>query len=286
MPNQNQKLRLSNSRINNYLHCPKQYWWTYEQNLVSKEKSKALLVGDLTHELIYLNSTNKLTKKFIQPENLKQYVSLRFPNVDTAEALDVLVDSLQYANGFFEKWKHEIKQIISAEVHLEYEYKDYILYARVDDLSRTPDGRLWRGEYKTTSKLDSAFLSGLKGGLQAGICYKLLKEVVPEKVHGTIYSLIVKTKIPQYERMLIPAENRIQDMTEACILGVLDGIKHERFYPSMQCHYFNRKCDYLPLCKNDSKATREAFYEKRKEFYNKDEWKGGNTIDDAVKKVA
>jgi hypothetical protein len=66
--------------------------------------------------------------------------------------------------------------------------------------------------------------------------------------------------------MLVPAEKTLLKMTEGCIEGVVSCIKKELFYPSMQCFYYNRECEYLQLCKNDSEVTRSTFFQERKDY--------------------
>jgi hypothetical protein len=262
-----EKLRLSTSRINTYLHCPKSYWWHYHEDLVPKKKSYALQVGDFVHILLAKDALGELTQEYIS--NFVNEVQKAYPDNINEESAGVAYDALNYFSGYKDKYKYDPLTIDSVEVHLELDLGPYLLYTRLDTLVRTQDKRLWRGEYKTTAKLDSGYLSGLKDGLQAGISYWVESEVLPERVNGTIYSLIVKTKIPQYERSMVLAEKGLIERTKACVHGVADNILNERFYPSMQCHYYKRECEYLPLCKNDSERTREAFFEKRVEFYNK-----------------
>ena len=258
------KERYSTSRLNTYLHCPKAYWWCYRENLVPKERGRPLYLGSLVHLLLEVYNKEELTTEFIQ--NLPQWVQEEFPEVDQAEALSLATEAADYVLGYLRAYEDDPFKVISPEVHLELERDEYILYTRVDNICQSQDGRFYRGEYKTTAKMDSAYLSGLKSGLQAGIAYIIMKEVVPERITGTVYSLIVKTKIPQYHRMLVSAEKGLIQRTEECIQGVHESIQEGKFYPSMQCHYYNRACEYLPLCKNDTKETREAFYTKREEF--------------------
>ena len=260
------KVRLSTSRINTYLHCPKAYWWQYHQNLTWKVKTKALQVGDIVHILLAKDALGQLTAEFIQ--DFSASVQTLYPDNTAEESSIVALEALTLYSGYKKKYENDPLRIDSVEVHLELDMGEFLLYTRLDTLVRTEDNRLWRGEYKTTARLDSAYLSGLKDGLQAGISYLVEREVLPEKITGTVYSLLVKTKIPQYERTIILAEKGLIQRTLQCVNGVWDGIKNERFYPSMQCHYFNRECDFLPLCKNDSERTREAFYSPRTEFYN------------------
>jgi len=255
------KLRLSASRCNTYLHCPKSYYWTYEEKVQAKGVSLPLAVGGITHRLLHQMHIGKLPL-----DKLKDYdevVLKHYPHLTKQEAEQVAHEAMTLFSGYATKFERDPLDVVSSEMHLESDRGKYLLYARLDGLVRTQDERLWRFETKTTSRIDSAYLSGLKGGIQAGISYILLKETMPEKVMGTIYNLIVKTKIPQYERSPILAEKQLGLMTEEMLEGVCEGIFNKRFFPSMQCFFYNRSCDFLPLCKNDSKQIREAFFEPR-----------------------
>jgi len=258
------KIQLSTSRIQTYLHCPKAYDWCYNKNLVPKKTTTALQIGSVVHELLQVFNEGKLDQEFI--DHLPSWVETQYPLIEKEEALNVAAEAANLVLGYLRQYKGDEYEVVSPEVHLELDRGDYILYTRLDNLCRSGDGRLWRGEYKTTSRMDSAYLSGLKGGLQAGIAYLIQKEVMPERVHGTVYSILVKTKVPQYGRMLVPAEKTLLKMTEACVAGVVGCIKDAKFHPSMSCFYYNRECEYLQLCKNDSQMTREAFFEERKDY--------------------
>lgn len=260
-----EKLRLSTSRVQTYLHCPRSYYWNYIENLSPIAKSIPLQVGDFTHIFHQKKAEGQLTEEFVS--NLKDYVQEKYPGNSEEETLQVAYESLNLYSGFMTKYKEDIFLIESPEVNLELDMGNFLLYTRLDSLLRDQSGRLWRGELKTTARMDSAYLSGLKGGLQAGISYLVAKEVLPERIYGTVYDIIVKTKVPQYERTQILAEKNLLDMTLGCVTGVANDILSEKFYPSMQCFYYNRECEYLPLCKNDSEVTRKTFYEPRKEFY-------------------
>ena len=255
------KLRLSASRCATYVRCHKLYWWTYNEQLMTKGKSYPLRIGSLVHRLKHQYNIGKINLDALA--NYDQVVTKLFPDVQGQEAVQMATDAVSLFSGFISAFENDPITVVSSETHLEHDRGEYILYARVDELDRTQDGRLWRGEHKTTARLDSAYLSGLKGSIQAGITFLLLKKTIPEPVMGTLYNLIVKTKVPQYYRTPILMEKTLEGLTEAMLKGVYEGITQERFEPSMQCFTYNRACDFLPLCKNDNKKTREAFYEHR-----------------------
>lgn len=257
------KLRISASRCTTYLHCPKKYFWTYEEHLKAKSTgARPLFVGSLVHRLIHQYNTGKLNL-----EALGQYdkiVTKLFPEVQSQpEAVSIASEALTLFSGYITNFANDPLEVVSSEVHLEVDRGPYILYTRVDALVRPQDGKLWRGEHKTTAKTDNAYLKGLKRGIQAGIADLVLEEVMPERVVGTIYNLLVKTKVPQYYRSPVLTEKNLREMTESMLHHVFTGITEKRFGCSMNCFVYNRECEYLTLCKHDSPQIRESFYENR-----------------------
>lgn len=113
--------------------------------------------------------------------------------------------------------------------------------------------------------MDSAFLSGLRKSLQAGIYDFLVRENIKEKLWGTIYDLLVKTKVPQYKRNLVPVSIPVIERSIKTVEGVVKDIlmclaKPSMIYPSCQCYSYNRECDYIHLCNFDSEEVRKNFY--------------------------
>ncbi len=257
------KLRLSASRCGVYVSCPKKYFWTYHEHLKAKAQGeRPLFVGSLVHRLKHQYNLGKLNLEALGQYD--QVVQKLFPEItNNQEAVSIASEALTLFNGFISAFADDPLEVVSSEVHLELDRGPYILYTRVDELDRTQDGKLWRGEHKTTARTDNAYLKGLKRGIQAGIADIVMSEVMPEKVYGTMYNLLVKTKIPQYYRSPVLTEKSLRPMTESMLKHVYEGVMSERFECSMNCFVFNRECEFLPLCKHDDPKIREAFYEYR-----------------------
>lgn len=256
------KIRLSSSKIETFLSCRNLYKWIYHEGLAPKDKSMPLQVGDFTHRLLHKYRTGKLTPELIQ--DLPALIKEAAPENTEDLTFDVAEQAANLVLGYIQRYSNDqTLTFIASEIHLEVEEPDFYLYARVDGLGRTQEGGLWRVETKTTSRLDSAFLSGLKNSLQTGINHYLLKEVMKEKIKGTIFELLVKTKIPQYERSPIPFSQRIVDQCLETARGVSRSIQRGDFYPSMRCFSYNRECEYRHLCNFDSPEVRENFYTRR-----------------------
>jgi hypothetical protein len=64
--------------------------------------------------------------------------------------------------------------------------------------------------------------------------------------------------------------NKITELTERMLDGVVEDMLSEKFYPSLQCKTFNRVCDYMPLCFEVNPNIDELYI------------KGGETNGDAI----
>jgi hypothetical protein len=254
-----EKLRLSASRIGVYRRCSWLYHLTYNENLIRKEVDMPLKVGGFVHALMERKHRGTLQEVLNDPEALAKEL---YPT-SWDDALDVAIESLRLFHGYQKKYEDDTFTVVSSETHLELDMGPYILYSRLDSLKRGGDGRLWRGEYKTAGRMDSSYLQGLRGSIQSGMAHLLLKETVPEKVYGTLYEILVKTKVPQYERSLVLTETSLEKMTLDCVNGVWKDIDGGRFYRSMDCYTFNRECSHRLICLRDTPQNREEFYKER-----------------------
>lgn len=259
------KLRLSYSRLSTLLHCRQQYYWKYIENLIPRGPATvALKVGGLLHELRdqWIKGTLDLTM-LSDVEKFTQWVRSQYPDAEPGDVEATAYDTLRLFNVYMDKMR-DVNHVAS-ETHLEWDDGEKVWYTRLDGLIRLPDTSLWREETKSAGRMDSAYLSGLKGGLQAGMAYIIMKEVMPEEVKGTLYTICVKTKVATCEKMLVPRERLLVDMTMRTVQGAYDDIVHERWAPSMQCFFYNRQCDYLALCKGGTEQLKRDFYTTRKD---------------------
>ena len=268
MPNElhypEKRLRLSASGVGAWRMCP-QYWsWNYEANLVQKTSSRPLQVGSLTHVLIHKYYMNELNLEDFQ--DLTALVQKIYPGNDKNMSIDVAVETGRLVLGYLTQYQKDPLTIISSEMQLSVIRKEpitgyeYEVYGIVDAVCRTPDNRLWRLEHKTTAQMDSIYLGGLRQGLQGGIYHYLLNELMPEPIVGTIYNLLVKTKIPQYSRAPVLMQDRIAQRALSTFDGVVREILRHDIYQDAGACYSWYECPYLPLCNRDTPETREAFY--------------------------
>ena len=154
----------------------------------------------------------------------------------------------------------------------------------VDAVARDQQARLWRFEHKTAAKMDSYYLNGLRGGLQGGIYHWGLNQTMPEPVVGTIYNMLIKTKVPQYPRMPVMMQTGLADRAVQTFDGIARQIFLGDIYPNANaCYQFNRECDYLPLCAQWKGEMTEQLQRTISSFYQeyRPTEKGGETEEQA-----
>lgn len=273
------KLRLSFTKVSTFLKCRTRYKWVYVDNLVPKEKAWAPSVGIAVHHLLFLNNRGVLTTMSF--EDILKEVGSEFPNLESDKLNDLVLEAGTLVEGYLKTLEGNEIRIVSPEVHLEKEYDKYILYARLDGICQTPDTRKWRLEYKTTARTDSVYLKGLRRGLQTGISHLLAEDLLDEPLSGTVFSLLVKTKVPQFPWMPYTKERWVIDYARQCCDGVARSIEHGDFYPSLDCSYGAFDCDYKPLCSSGgSEQVKEAFYKRREVIPSQEDSKSESEASD------
>lgn len=270
-------LRLSFSGASTWLSCRRKWYFNYKENLVGKETSRALEVGAVTHYLLHKWFLEEITLEDIQ--NLNETLIEFYPDMPPQEAVSIAMECSQYLLGYIDKYQNDPIKVISSEMKIESEViepktlKPYRIYGIIDAVCRTPDQRLWRLEHKTAGSIDSFYLNGLRNGLQGGIYHYLLNKTMPEPVVGTIYNMIVKTKIPKYERMPVFMESILAARALATFHGIARDIFLGDIYPNADaCFSYNRNCTYLPLCNawkgqwdKNTLRIKESFFKPKEE---------------------
>lgn len=207
-------------------------------------------VGSIVHDLLHRYYMGESL-----PQDLEQYIQDKYPHNQGNESVLVAQEAYRLLLGYIEQYQEDPLTIISSEMKIEVDRQEpetgrwYTIYGIIDACARTKDNRLWRFEHKTASRIDTYYLSGLRSGLQGGIYHYLLNQTMPEPVVGTIYNMLVKTKIPQFQRMPVFMQQTLADRA----LQTFDGIARQIFqgdiFPDAgSCFSYNRECDYLPLC--------------------------------------
>lgn len=258
------KTRLSYSKISCFMKCRREYYWRYIENLTPIQKADYFQIGIVVHDLREKWIKNELEVTDI--EKLKEYISKQFPSNDPETSQRVALEAATLFVGYVKDMDRSPYELISPEMHIELELEEFTLYARLDALAKDDRGNVLRDELKTTSRMDSAYLAGLSKGLQTGITFWIIDETMREhNVKGSLFEIIVKTKIPQYARHPIMKDRFTVDYTKQCVHGVWESIKRcgtdrKNFYPSMQCSYGKYTCAYETLCRNDTPMKRKTLF--------------------------
>jgi len=269
----------SPTKISTWLWCRQGYHWIYDEDLAPKVKAEPPKIGDITHRLREKYLKGELSLQDIQ--NLPQKVNLIYPEDPEQVSERVASDAAELFMCWRQEYKRENIEIVSPELTLSKTFEipwtgePFILKARLDGMSRTPDGRLWRDELKTGARMDQLYIKGFKQGVQTGICHWLLDELSDEKVHGTIFNLVVNTKEKKATFDFYRRSQWQQDWIKRLVYGVVNEVYLAKSlsyyrYPSLSCAVYNRGCDYYPLCQNDTPARRQTLFISRSKEYEKE----------------
>lgn len=252
------KIKLTHNKVSKFLFCRQAYNYYYNERLVPKGKSTALQVGDIIHQMMHLRYKGELTTDFLA--NIFDYIQSLYPLNDAEQTYTVTNQALTLMQGYMERWGVDNWNIVSSEMWMEVDCGLFILRGKADGFIRAEDNKLWRHEYKTAGKMDSAYLGGLKGGLQGAIYDFLAESTLNEKIAGTLYDLLVKTKVPQYVRAYAGINRAAIDRMHKTVEGVHRDIVNHDYYPSSQCFIYNGVCEYKVLCDFDSLESRQSFF--------------------------
>lgn len=258
-----EKPRLSYSRLSTFQGCRRRYYWTYIENLAPIDKADYFQVGLAVHELRELWVKGELKVEDISC--LKQKIQEAHPENDAELTEMVSHQAAVLFNGYVQNFEESDFRLVSPEMHIEKDMGEFILYTRLDGLAIDEHEQYYADELKTTSRIDSVYLQGLRKGLQTGIRYWLMDEVLDFSIHGTLFEIIVKTKIPQYHRQPVLRDKWSIDYTKECVYGVWEEIKRcgndkKLFYPSMNCSFGRFVCPYETLCREDTPMKRKHFF--------------------------
>lgn len=261
-----EKLRISYSKANCFMRCRKEYFWHYTEGLSPKAKSWPLKLGDITHQLLHGHDKNEIDLEFIQDLNkVTAFATESYPDEEEDQLLELSMQASRLCSGYLHEHKDSELKMIPGETFLEHDMGNYILVGIPDGWARPVDGKLFRLERKTGARIDNHYLSGLKGGLQAAIYDYLTEQLFQEKLHGTIYDMLIKTKEPKFPRSFAKCDRVSIELMLQTIDGVYRDIMAGDYYPSTACFRYNSECPYRVLCAFDSPGTREAHFTCRKE---------------------
>jgi len=260
-----QKLTLSYSQITCWMHCRLRWYWIYCEGLVPRKSSPPLIIGSITHQLLDAYYSQQAIPNQVDLQNLLQQLQEQYPDEPQEELQQHLIQSATLLNGYLQTFQQDNLQVTSPELWLHLDLGEFNLRARLDALCRDPSNNLWRMEHKTSTRTDSAFLKGLRSGLQTAICYWLMEELLTEPVRGSVFNILIKKKQPEFPRQAVPKDAQALRRAKQTVWGVYRQITQGDIFPSSDCFTYNRECSYLPLCQQDTPSTRRTFFRQREE---------------------
>ena len=275
------KLTLSPSQVTTWQRCRMRWYWIYVEDCVPTTTSMPLIVGGITHvlrELWLQDIHNETPQKNFNEEvlsRLEESIQAQYDCTEE-EARFASQESLRLIRVYLTELAGDPDFTVHhPELQLEKDFGDYILYARLDGLARDKhQQRLYRDELKTTSRMDSQYLGGYRRGLQTGICHLLMQDLLPEKTYGSLFEILAKTQIAQAKRQAVPLDKWQVEYTRITVDNEAKEILAGRVFPSLQCHMYNKMCEYKPLCQASLSSTKGALA-RAKTLYNsrKEEFK-------------
>jgi hypothetical protein len=273
------QLNTSYSQVNTFLNCRQLWWWQYQEKLTPRGKVWPLQLGDIIHRLRQKYLLGELTGDDIH--HLPDKVQELFPDNEQDLSDDLAYQAAKVFGAWLKKGFDKDIEIVSPEVILEKTFTEpltgvpYLLYARLDAMCRTQDGRLWRDELKTSARTDMTYLKGLKSPLQTGIAYMLCDPLFEEEVKGTIFHMCLTTKIPDAKREFAVRRKWVDEYAKRAVEGVIRDIllvredPERHLYPSLRCTPYSRECDFAVLCQGATPRQKEELFQNREEVKEK-----------------
>ena len=267
-----EKLRLSYSKAQKFKQCRREYDFYYNEGLIPREKAWPLKLGDVVHFVLHMHDKNEIQLEQIQDYNhLLPIIQERYPDEEPDPLLQLVSEASSLCTGYLHEHTNSPWRIIPGETMLQHDMGNFVLVGIVDGWARPDDGKLFRLERKTAKKIDNNYLSGLRGGFQGAIYDFLTEKLFNEKLHGTLYDMLVKTKEPKFPRQPAMIDRTSIELALLTLEGVYRDIQRGDFYPSTECFRYNSTCAYRVLCAHDSPSARESFFTRRKEENGNDD---------------
>jgi len=308
------------SALDIYMTCHRKYFWWEILRMEPKKLSINLLIGKLIHLALQLEGENKNTNFILkQLENeFKKETKSSFTKDISQNQLEYILELIKIIYKAYHSYylKHDLNwKVVQTELSLRWKLKkiDVYLAGTLDALFNHIQYKpkkikdLWIGETKTTTQINSQYISRLDVDLQIQL-YSILLSNLYEKPKGVLYNIIRKPSIYQkkketfddflirieneykykpesyfYRKPILFSNNRI-DAALKDILLVTSELKtyyecmteNEFINPSnwyrntKSCFLYNIPCQYFVLCRYKYiKPYLLLFKEREKDSYEK-----------------
>lgn len=268
----------SNSRINCFKMCPKQFEYRYIKNLYPIGESDALFLGKLLHKGVELKDQAKFLE-FIENENI----------VSSEKTETLITLALAMTEAYFKVFGYN--EIVHNELYFKLPLENHILQGYIDGIIEEDDG-LWLLEIKTASQVNKDYLDKLKFNDQINkYLYAAHKNVlenfnIDKPILGVKYRIIKKPQIRQkqsesimqFRQRLVEKLQEEDYITEIILKRTVDELEESiqdtiqdinmieqttRFTKTLSACSTYGRCAYMELCCKEENA--EALYIERVE---------------------
>jgi len=274
-------MKISNSRLDTYRRCPRKYWWTYVENIVTRRDSVPLIVGDAVHRGLAAHHAGKDEPEIVVAAK-EAFDEVRTKGKWMEGELSDLAAQEEYARlvlrWYREEYPTEVWEMLAPEVQGHVPLGDHEFYFRADGLVSWK-GFVWVLENKTTSAFGDIYFKRFRNdGQITSYMWSVWKHGF-DRPRGTIINAIRKSK--KLDRADFQRDFVLR--TEGQLEEYMQQVQHEcdeidkLLYNETDNHYmwlmhthecvaFNRTCEYLELCIKDRLEMRAAFMDREPDY--------------------
>jgi len=270
-------MKISNSRLDTYRRCPRKYWWTYVENLVTRRDSVPLIVGDAVHRGLAAHYTAGKTD--VEKAAKGAFDEVRAKGKWLEGELSDLAAQEEYVKKVLEWYKEtyptEEWTVLAPEVQGHAQLGDHQFYFRTDGLVSW-SGFVWVLEHKTTSAFGDIFFKRFRNdGQISSYMWSVWKKGF-DRPKGTIINAIRKSKkldrVDFAREVVLRTEGQLNEYMIQ-VENECDAIEElkpsDKYYWIMhthECVAFNRTCEYLELCIKDRPEMRASFMDREPDY--------------------
>lgn len=253
------------STLSSFQTCRKKYYFEHVRHLKPKLKGAALEFGGALHlalDAYYGNDDKEASLILAKKAFSDNWKDREGDEIRTVE------NGIKMLEHYALKYKHEPYKVIGKpETGFVFFIGDILFGGRID-LPVEWDGNLWIMEHKTTTRLSSSYFSQYELDKQVTGYIIAAEEYFQRKVYGCIVNVLepwkevirksVKTKQPEdhFARSPITRSIMLKDRFKLNVQRIVRDIKwceeNDEYMEAEKkevCHYYNRPCPYLQLCK-------------------------------------
>jgi hypothetical protein len=281
-------IKLNQSRVQQFMDCPRKFFWQYEQNLVPHRPGRNLEIGSGVHAgLAVLGAGGTLQQAHAASlvELKKRFPTRRLPG-DAELEQEIVAETERMLTAYVQHWgprglwaplgvevagQVTVGTVLArSQVDGEQTRYQVELVFKLDNLALWLNN-LWLVDYKTASRNDPRDMQKYAMDLQFTAYVYGATQVLQRRVAGIIADFLIKTKVPQFtrERFIRTDEELVEFQHEFCEWGLAIDSLRERVAAGEDAKHLFRKntkecfrygtCPFRELCLHDNPETRDAY---------------------------